>query len=158
MVRLPWRPNVTDWFYKLIPTKASYDDTRLLAKKDGFLCRSAHTKSEALVEEVRGPDIGDTLHFYFVEQRRSPRPLGAFEIVVAEGHQHAAWFGARVEGTALFRVTNAGFASQLRAFGDYKEDPKLNEFTGWLLKPTGTAPEALPLELMIGRVTRLVKR
>ena len=149
---------VTEWFYKLIPAKAAYDDTRLLAKRDGFLCRSAHTKNEALVDEVCGPSIGDTLHLYFVEQRRSPRPLGSFLITGAEGHAHAAWFGAQVEKTALFRVTNPGFASQLRAFGDYKEDSVLKEFTGWLLKATGTAPPPLPAALAVGRVTQLKKR
>ena len=149
---------MTEWFYKVIPTKATYDDTRLLAKKDGFLCRAAHTKNEAMVDEVRGPAVGDTLHFYFVEQRRSPRPLGSFEIVGAEGHQHAAWFGPRVEETALFRVTNAGFASQLRAFGDYKEDSVLKEFTGWLLKPISVTPPPLPPTLLLGRVTQLKKR
>jgi hypothetical protein len=149
---------VTEWFYKVIPAKAAYDDTRLLAKRDGFLCRSAHTKNEALVDEVRGPAIGDTLHFYFVELRRTPRPLGSFEIVGAEGHPHAAWFGAQVEGTALFRVTNPGFASQLRAFGEYKEDSVLKEFTGWLLKATGATPPPLPPAMCIGRVTQLKKR
>src|SRR5262245_37739737 len=51
---------VTEWFYKVVPTKATYDDTRLLAKKDGFLCRPAHTKAGAVHEEVRGPALGDT--------------------------------------------------------------------------------------------------
>jgi hypothetical protein len=151
-------PTVTDWFYKVVPAKAGYDDTRLLAKKSGFLWRSAHSKSEKLVDEVRGPAIGDALHFYFVEQRRAPRPLGAFEIVTTEGHPHAAWFGSQVEGTALFRVTNPGFAAQLRAFKDYVEDPVLKEFTGWLIRPRADAPPPLPPALALGRVTQLRKR
>jgi hypothetical protein len=149
---------VTEWYYKLVPAKAAYDDTRLLAKKSGFLCRSAHSKSEKVVEEVRGPAIGDTIHFYFVEQRRAPRPVGSFEIVTTEGHPHAAWFGPQVDETALYRVTNAGFAAQLRAFKDYNEDPVFKEFTGWLLRPKGDAPPPLPAALGFGRVTQLQKR
>jgi hypothetical protein len=149
---------VTEWFFKMVPTKATYEDTRLLAKKSGFLWRSAHSKSETLVEQMRGPAIGDALHFYFVEQRRAPRPVGTFELVGTEGHPHASWFGAQVEGTALFRVTNEGFASQLRTFGDYKEDPVLKAFTGWLLRPGTTAPPVLPPALAVGRATHLDKR
>jgi hypothetical protein len=149
---------VTEWFYKVIPTKASFDHTRLLAKKSGFLCRSAHTKNEALVPEMRGPAVGDTLHFYFAEEHRAPRALGSFEIVDVEGHPHAAWFGARVEDTALFRVTNPGFASQLRSFEDYKEDSVVKEFTGWLVKPISGTPPPLPPALILGRSTSLLKR
>jgi len=149
---------LTEWFYKAVPTKATYDDTRLLAKKDGFLCRPAHTKNGALVEDFRGPAIGDILHFYFVEQRRAPRPLGSFDIVGAEGHPHAAWLGPQVPETALFRVTNPGFASQLKAFGDYHEDTVFNEFTGWLLKLLKTPPPSLPNAMLIGRATSLKKR
>ncbi len=149
---------MTEWFYKAVPSKANYEDTRLLAKKDGFLCRSAHTKNGALVEELRGPAIGDVLHFYFVEQRRTPRPLGSFDIVGAEGHPHAAWLGAQVEGTALFRVTNPGFASQLRAFSEYDEDSVFKEFTGWLLKMQKSAPPPLPTAMLLGRATQLRKR
>jgi hypothetical protein len=54
---------VTEWFYKATPTKAGFDDTRRLA---------AHEKNEAWVDSVQAPVIGDTLHFYFVEQRRGP--------------------------------------------------------------------------------------
>jgi hypothetical protein len=151
-------PSMTEWYYKVVPAKAGYNDTRLLAKKSGFLWRSAHSKNEKLVEEVRGPAIGDALHFYFVEQRRAPRPLGSFEIVTAEGHPHAAWFGAQVDETALFRVTNAGFAAQLRTFKDYHEDPVLKEFTGWLLRAKGDAPPPLPAALAVGGVTQLRKR
>lgn len=159
MVRLHPRTSiVTEWFYKAVPSKARYEDTRILAKRDGFLCRSAHTKNGALVEEVRGPAIGDVLHFYFVEQRRPPRPLGSFDLVGAEGHPHAGWLGAQVEGTALFRVVNAGFASQLRAFDDYNEDSVFKEFTGWLLKPQKAAPPPLPNSMLLGRVTQLNKR
>jgi hypothetical protein len=149
---------VTEWFYKRIPTKAAYEDTRLLAKKSGFLCHSAHTKNGEVSEISRGPAIGDTLYFYFVEQRRSPRALGSFEIVGTEGHPHAAFFGAQVEGTALFRVTDPGFAAQLKAFKDYTEDATLKEFTGFLLKPTSATPPPLPAELVLGRVTQLKKR
>jgi hypothetical protein len=149
---------VTEWFYKAVPRKATYTDTRLLAKKDGFLCRSAHTKNGALVEELRGPAIGDALHFYFVEQRRTPRALGSFDIVGAEGHPHGEWLGAQVEGTALFRVTNPGFASQLRAFGEYDEDSVFEEFTGWLLRMQKSAPPPLPTQMLLGRVTQLKKR
>jgi hypothetical protein len=158
MVRsLPEASIVTEWFYKVTPTKAGYDDTRLLAKKSGFLCRSAHTKNEGWVDEIRGPKIGDTIHFYFAEQRRAPRAIGSFEIVTREGHPHAARFGAQVEETALFRVTDPGFASQLRAFGDYKEDAVLKEFTGWLLKPSETVPPPLQMAGFKG-TTNLKKR
>ncbi|HEX4339996.1 MAG TPA: hypothetical protein VH062_29010 [Polyangiaceae bacterium] len=142
----------------MVPTKATYDDTRLLAKKSGFLWRAAHAKSEALVELVKGPALGDLMHFYFVEQRRAPRPVGTYELVGTEGHPHAAWFGEQIEGTALFRVTNAGFAAQLRTFGDYKEDPVLEVFTGWLLKPGAVVPPPLPPALVLGRATHLDKR
>jgi len=148
----------SEWFYKVIPAKAGFEDTRLLAKKSGFLCRAAHQKNESVADEVRGPAIGDTIHFYFVEQRRSPRAIGAFEIVGTEGHPHAGRFGTQVAETALFRVTDAGFASQLRAFGEYKEDPVLKEFTGWLLKPLATNPALLPPNMMFGRATQLKKR
>jgi hypothetical protein len=149
---------VTEWFYKIVPTKASFEDTRLLAKKSGFVCRAAHGKSEAVIEEVKGPAIGDTVHLYFVEQRQNPRIIGAFEIVSAEGHLHAARFGAQVPETALFPVTDPGFAGQLRAFRDYKEDPVLKEFTGWLVKPSAAAPAPLPANMAYGRATQLKKR
>ncbi|HEX7670039.1 MAG TPA: hypothetical protein VF395_10665 [Polyangiaceae bacterium] len=149
---------MTEWFYKVIPAKAGFEDTRLLAKKSGFLCRTAHTKSEAVAEEVRGPAIGDTIHFYFVEQRRSPRAIGAFEIVGVEGHPHAGRFGTQVAETALFRVTDPGFAGQLRAFGEYKEDPVLKEFTGWLLEPSANPAAPLPANMAFGRASQLKKR
>lgn len=149
---------MTEWFYKVVPAKAGFEDTRLLAKKSGFLCRSAHGKSESIVDEVKGPVLGDLIHFYFVEQRRNPRAIGAFEIVGVEGHPHAARFGAQVAETALFRVTDPGFASQLRAFGEYKEDPVLKEFTGWLLKPAAAAVAPLPPNMAFGRVSQLKKR
>ena len=105
------------------------------------------------------PKSRTLFHFYFAEEHRAARALGSFEIVGAEGHPHAAWLGPQVEGTALFRVTNPGFASQLRAFGDYKEDSVLKEFTGWLLKLSGiTPPDPLPPALVLGRTTQLVKR
>jgi hypothetical protein len=149
---------VTEWFYKTIPAKAGFEDTRLLAKKSGFLCRSAHQKNESVVDEVRGPAIGDTIHFYFVEQRRSPRAIGAFEIVGVEGHPHAGRFGTQVAETALFRVTDPGFASQLRAFEEYKEDPVLKEFTGWLVAPAAAPAAPLPPNMTFGRATQLKKR
>jgi hypothetical protein len=160
MVRLPdWRLPLSEWFYKLIPAKATYEDTRLLAKKSGFLCRAAHTQKGALVEELRGPVLGDTLHFYFVEQRKPARSLGSFEIVGPDAHEHASWFGPAVEGTALYTVTDPGFAGQLRAFKDYAEDSTLQQFTGFLLKPTGAAATPLlPPALVLGRVTQLKKR
>jgi hypothetical protein len=148
---------VTEWFYKVVPAKAGFEDTRLLAKKSGFVCRSAHGKSQSLIEEVKGPALGDTLHLYFVEQRRSPRAIGAFEIVAPAGHSHESRFGEQVEGTAMFRVTDPGFASQLRAFQEYEEDPVVKAFTGWLLKP-GAAAAPLPASMGFGRVSQLKRR
>jgi hypothetical protein len=149
---------VAEWFYKLIPSKASYDDTRLLAKKSGFLCRSAHTQKGAIIDELRGPALGDTIHYYFAEQRKTARPLGSFEIIGPQAHEHPEWFGAQVEGTALHAVEAPGFASQLRAFKDYAADPTVEKFTGFILKPTSTSPPVLPPELVLARVTQLKKR
>jgi hypothetical protein len=149
---------VSEWFYKLIPAKATYDDTRLLAKKSGFLCRSAHTQKGALVEELRGPALGDTIHVYFAEQRKTPRSLGSFEIAAPEAHANPAWFGPVVEGTALHAVTDAGFASQLRAFKDYAEDSALKQFTGFVLKPLASPTPMLPPDMVLGKTTQLKKR
>lgn len=149
---------MAEWFYKLIPSKATYEDTRLLARKSGFLCRAAHTQKGALVEDLRGPALGDTIHYYFAEQRKTPRALGSFEIVGPDAHEHSGWFGESVEGTALYTVSDAGFASQLRAFKDYAEDSTLGKFTGFILKPTSTSSPVLPPELVLGRVTQLKKR
>jgi hypothetical protein len=149
---------VTEWFYKTTPTKAGFDDTRRLAKRDGFVCRSAHEKNEAWVESVQAPVIGDTLHFYFVEQRRSPRPIGSFEIIAAEAHAEPSRFGEQVDTTALFRVKDPGFASQLRAFGDYQPDPVVKDFTGWLLKPLASLPPAFEQTPLKGSRSSLHKR
>jgi hypothetical protein len=149
---------VAEWFYKLIPSRATYDDTRLLARKSGFLCRSAHTQKGALVEDLRGPVVGDTVHYYFAEQRKTPRAVGSFEIVAPDAHEHPEWFGEKVEGTALYAVADAGFASQLRAFKDYSEDGTVGAFTGFVLKPSSTSSPVLPPEMVLGRVTQLKKR
>jgi len=149
---------LAEWFYKLVPSKAAYEDTRLLARKSGFLCRSAHTQKGAMVDELRGPAVSDTLHLYFAEPRKTARPLGSFEIVGPEAHEHPEWFGSRVEGTALHAVDDPGFASQLRAFKDYAADPKLEKFTGFILKPISASPPVLPPELVLARVTQLKQR
>lgn len=149
---------MAEWFYKVIPSKATYDDTRRLARKSGFLCRTAHTQKGALVEDLRGPALGDTIHFYFAEQRRTPRALGSFELVAPDAHEHPEWFGERIEGTAMYSVADAGFASQLRAFKDYPEDGTVGKFTGFLLKETSASSPVLPPEMVLGRVTQLKTR
>ena len=149
---------MTEWFYKVVPAKAGFEDTRLLAKKSGFVCRPAHQKSGALFPEGKGPALGDTLHFYFVPGRQAPRAIGAYEITAAEGHPHAARFGAGVAETALFPVTDPGFASQLRSFEEYREDPVLSQFTGWLVKAASATIAPLPPHLAVGQVTVLKQR
>jgi hypothetical protein len=149
---------VTEWFYKVTPVKAGFDDTRRLAKRDGFLWRSAHDKDERLTPDVGGPALGDTLHVYFLEKHRGPRPLGSFVLVAAEKHPEPGRFGEPVPATALFRVKDSGFASQLSAFDDYSVDPVLKEFTGWLLAPAAGTPPPFEQTPLKGAGAKLRKR
>jgi hypothetical protein len=139
------------------PTKAGFEDTRRLAKRDGFLFRAAHGGDAAVSPEATGPVIGDTLHVYFLEKHRGPRPLGSFVLTGPDKHPEPSRFGEAVAGTALHPVSDAGFASQLAAFDDYDVDPVVKQFTGWLLLPATVAPppfEQTPLKSSGGRLKK----
>lgn len=149
---------MTEWFYKVTPAKAGFEDTKRLAKRDGFLWRCAHEKDGSRTPDVGGPATGDTLHVYFLEKHRGPRPLGSFKVVAAEEHAEAARFGEKVPESALYRVVDAGFASQLSAFDDYAMDPVLELFTGWLLCPGAAAPPPYEQTPLKGAGAKLKRR
>ncbi len=129
---------MVQWFYKATPARVPFAETRRLAVRDGFICRSAYiARGHARVANTQGVKFGHLIHFYFSEAGRG-QIIGSFEVVGPNRHAHPEWFGKGVKGTALFEVTD-DFAMKLGGLGagagapGYRPDPVLKQFTGWAL-------------------------
>jgi hypothetical protein len=141
---------MADWFYKATPTKVSFEETRDLAVKEGFLCRSAYEENGSRADNTQHVDFGDVLHVYFTGDGE-PRAIGTFQIVGPNKHANPTRFGKAVTGTKLFEIVDDVFEAKLRAMtgnDGYAVDPVSKKMTGWLLKhrpdiqtpPYGNAP------------------
>jgi hypothetical protein len=127
---------MTEWFYKATPKKIPYAATSKLALQDGFLCRSAFTKTGARVANTMGVSFGDIIHFYFSAKGRITT-IGSFEVASPDKHEHPMRFGAMVPKTKLFEVTDPIFDAYLQSLlGEegYRPDPVLKKMTGWILR------------------------
>jgi hypothetical protein len=133
------------WFYKATNTKLDSHGTLILTNR-GFLCRSAYTRAPAWVPNVRKVAFGDVINFYFIG--RNPHPLGAFEVIRRDDFTITKPVPARdnfegpVDGCALYAVIDPAFIAELDPEGRYKLDPKLERFTGWLIRKVGPAAKA----------------
>lgn len=133
------------WVYKATETKLDHVGTMLLATRDGFLCRSAYEgKNLSWADNVRLVNTGDTIHFYFRKKNGKIAPIGSFLVVEpdVDHPQFGAFgaFGARVPGTALFRVTDPVFIRRRDTAGAYQVDPVIGDYTGWALRRAGKPP------------------
>ncbi len=125
---------MTEWFYKATPTKVSFEETRDLAVKDGFICRSAFEENGSRADNTQHVTFRDIIHVYFTGDGE-PAVIGSFEIVGPNRHPHRERFGKGATGTALHEVSD-DFATKLRGLGDagaerYQPDPVLKKLTGW---------------------------
>lgn len=129
---------MTEWFYKATPTKVSFEETRDLAVKDGFICRSAFEENGSRADNTQNVAFRDIMHLYFAGDG-APKIIGSFEVVGPNRHPFGERFGRGVAGTVLHEVTDE-FASKLRGLGDasgerYQPDPVLKKLTGWAVLP-----------------------
>ena len=139
---------MTEWFYKATPTKVSFEETRDLAVKDGFICRSAFEENGLRADNTRHVEFRDIIHVYFSGEG-DPKIIGSFEVVGPNRHAFRERFVTGVTGTVLQEVTD-DFATKLRGLGDasaerYQPDPVLKKLTGWavvLRKDVVTPPLA----------------
>lgn len=150
---------MTEWFYKATTKKLDHVGTMLLAKR-GFLCRSAYTKTHARVANVQSVAIGDVLHVYYVGNSKTSA-LGAFEVVTPEGLSADKWTPPAanfkpIPDCALHEVVDPGFIFAIDSGHAYAPDPKLDKYTGWLLKRVGDAAPA-PKELF-SQMATLIKK
>jgi len=56
---------MTEWFYKTTPTKVSLAETRDLAVKDPFICRSAFEANRSRADNTQHVEFRDIIHVYF---------------------------------------------------------------------------------------------
>ena len=136
---------MTEWFYKATNARLDNHGTLLLTNR-GFLCRSAYTVKKTWVANVRSVAFGDVLHFYFIGRRA--KPLGGFEVIrreefkITKSKPTANDFVGPVPECALYEVVDPSFITELDPDGAYKPDPKLERYTGWLLRNVGPAAPA----------------
>ncbi|MES1174043.1 MAG: hypothetical protein ABUL62_06915 [Myxococcales bacterium] len=146
---------MAEWLYKANKSMLDVHGTLLLAEH-GFLCRSAYQRRRggevALVNNVRRVQLGDTLHFYFSQSGKAPRPLGKHLIIEPGEHEEGGAFGPRVPETALYVLNSENFLKRYDAESRYEVDPHLNKFTGWLLRKLGPNMKA-PDKFAKGRAT-----
>ena len=134
-----------EWFYKATNKKLDKAGTMLLAGR-GFLCRSAYNSKDHWIPNVQSVHFGDILHFYFIGKKAFA--LGAFEIIRREDFKigkpipSADSFRGPVTGCSLYEVEDPSFITQLDPDGGYKVDPKIDKYTGWLLRRVGSAAPA----------------
>jgi hypothetical protein len=138
------------WLYKATRSKLDSAGTAVLANR-GFLARSAFRGPGAWIANVREVQIGDDLHFYY-SGKRGVYGIGLFEIVDRASHPTPGLFGDLVPETALHVVENDSFIRNIDANGEYKPDPVLGKFTGWLLRRKG-APMLYPASKFPGLAT-----
>jgi hypothetical protein len=125
---------MTEWFYKATPKKVSFEETRDVAIKDGFLCRSAYEENTSRADNTQHVTFGDVIHMYFTGDGE-PRAIGTFEVVGPNRHREPGRFKKGVRGTVLFEVDDE-FAKRLTSLGGgngegYEPDPVLKKVTGW---------------------------
>jgi hypothetical protein len=151
---------MAEWFYKATNAKLDHHGTLMLANR-GFLCRSAYTKRTTWVANVQSVLFGDVVNFYFIG--RKPHPIGAFEIIRREEFKidkptpTAEDFDGPVPGCALYEVADPSFISVMDPASRYKPDPKLERFTGWLLRRRPGPPAPAPTKFLSEQPT-LVER
>lgn len=135
---------MAEWVYKATRAKIGYEDTKRLALKHNFLCRSAFTRNEpslprpALVSAVMPDDI---IHFYYRLAARSVNPIGSFRVVNG-GDRFPDQFSGYVAGTALVGVQETCAVlvhllekdHQANPNTGYERDPVLKVFAGWAVE------------------------
>jgi hypothetical protein len=151
---------MAEWFYKATPKKVSFDETRDLAINDGFICRSAYTKSRHRVGNTQAVKLNDTLHVYYIRNRKS-KYIGSFNVVHPKQHKSGGQFAKEVPNTALFEVSDE-FNQKLKQLGEtgaerYMSDPVLETRVGWPLEKQVVDPPPIPTHFKQGRAT-LVRR
>ena len=139
-----------EWVYKANGTKIGCFETRHLAMKWHFLCRSAVERDWSQADRVRVVNIGDVIHFYYTLANDRVREYGSF--VVISGSEYPTQFGEQVEGTALFKVRetpeNAEMIGRLTEEHDkdptrgYERDPEQSYFTGWVIRRLDSSENA----------------
>lgn len=104
--------------------------------------RESYTqKNLSWADNVRLVNAGDTMHFYFRKKNGRIAPIGTFLIVEPDvDHPQIGAFGARVAGTALFRVADPTFIKRRDTAGAYQVDPVIGDYTGWPLRRAGKPP------------------
>ena len=147
---------MAEWFYKATPKKVSFDQTRDLAIDDGFICRSAYTKSRRRVGNTQAVKLNDTLHVYYIENRKS-KYIGSFNVVHPKQHKSGGQFAKEVPNTALFEVSDE-FNQRLKQLGGtdadgYMNDPVLDTRVGWPLGKPVIDPPPIPPDFFRGRAT-----
>jgi hypothetical protein len=150
---------MADWAFKTTGAKLDRDGTANLAFLDGFIARSRYFLIAGRMQAVpRVADValGDVIHLYYREKSKS-FALGAYEVITPDAHPEAPRFGDRVEGTALFRVTDPAFVVRRDPNGAYKFDPQLGCFTGWVVRRQGHARPYPSVEGLFGMRQTLVK-
>jgi len=103
--------------------------------------------SSSKADKVDRVAFGDVVHLYYTGIRKS-QGLGAFTVIERARHPKVALFGENVEGTALYRVLDPTFIREIDKDGAYQPDPRLGQFTGWIVETCGKArpydPKAFP--------------
>ncbi|HWZ89122.1 MAG TPA: hypothetical protein VNW92_09740, partial [Polyangiaceae bacterium] len=147
---------MTEWVYKVTPTKANVDDTDDIAVTQLFLCRPMnHLEKGRLVNTafVTNVAVGDILHLYYLDGGKLRRTIGSFEVVAGRDHPRADQFVATRVGASVTVNENrlrrrrkgastkvpggAGSASALVALleeAGYPRDPVDGSFVGWCLR------------------------
>ena len=95
---------MTEWVYKVTPTKANVDDTDDIAVAQLFLCRPMnHLEKGRPVNTafVTNVAIGHTLHLYYLNRGRLIRTIGSFEVVARRDHPRANQFVATQVGASV---------------------------------------------------------
>lgn len=129
---------MTEWAYRAKAKKRTLDDTRKLADEHGFLARSAHKKNHDAIAFVQEVKAGDVIHFYYRE-KRDIEPLGSYRVLDAQDDPTRFQPAFTTGEAALVKIEevepNAALVELLRKSprkGEgYKNDPKLDAFTGW---------------------------
>lgn len=130
---------MTEWLYKATETKVTFEETRDLAQKRGFLCSRAHKATGALNTNTKNVEFKDLLHVYHVGADGA-EVVGTFEVSSPRHHPEPELFGGTVHRTTLRMVKDPKFADELRNLGTgsgegYAEDQTEGCFTGWTLNP-----------------------
>lgn len=136
---------MAEWAYKSSTKKVDEHKTGRLAHR-GFVCRAAFDERlgrEQPARNVADVQIGDRLHLYCRNAGSRILALGTYRICRPDELTDATWAVEPVEGTALYKVTEA-FVRAVDEVGGYQPDPVLGEFTGWLVKREGSAPKYDP--------------